>query len=514
MLLGLVFATNDVKKNMFGSTPYFYAIDVGAKYAIESFLAGIFKLSGPPPSPGLAAAIPVLTYHRIVSSAGDVTTTNLAQFRSQMKTLKKNGWQTITLKEYEDFMEGKLSLPKKSFLLTFDDGAKDSFYPVDPILNELGYNAVMYVIVHGSETPQSTYYLSPEEIKLMLATGRWEIGSHSYDGHRPYPVDANGDTGVFFADLLWNQAMDRLETPAEFAARVQNDLSLARTTLQNTYGVPVDTLAFPLGNETDIQGAGNYPQGAPVTERVASKLYTLGFLQTDHQQYTVNFPRAYESAASSTPGITDGFLQYRIHVDYDWNGQKLLGMLENGREKPLPYEDDFTADHGWITAWGSVDIGRNNFVLAASPQLTSAAAFLDGSALWKDYSFEASVVWHKDDVFLAADLVNATTYDACVFAPGGVHIQSTVSGHTVDVLKVNNPSIAYSDNAEMGIRVHGSAIECMWGYRSIAEAYTRTFSGGVGLQVWNPSRGTASVTITSIAVTPFGQASTTTSARQ
>jgi peptidoglycan/xylan/chitin deacetylase (PgdA/CDA1 family) len=42
-------------------------------------------------------------------------------------------------------MKGEKILPKKSFLLTFDDGRKDSFYPVDPVLKKLNYNAVILI---------------------------------------------------------------------------------------------------------------------------------------------------------------------------------------------------------------------------------------------------------------------------------------------------------------------------------------------------------------------------------
>ena len=116
-----------------------------------------------------------------------------------MKTLKRAGWETVTLAEFESFMRGEQTLPEKSFLLTFDDGAKDSFYPVDPILAALDYEAVNFIIVESSEIPRTVYYLNPKEIARMIRSGRWAIGSHSFDGHRPYPVDASGTTGIFFS---------------------------------------------------------------------------------------------------------------------------------------------------------------------------------------------------------------------------------------------------------------------------------------------------------------------------
>ena len=67
-------------------------------------------------------------------------------------------------------MKGEKNLPEKSFLLTFDDGRKDSYYPVDPILKALDYRAIMFVISGrslGDEKEVSPFYLSSSELKRM-----------------------------------------------------------------------------------------------------------------------------------------------------------------------------------------------------------------------------------------------------------------------------------------------------------------------------------------------------------
>lgn len=507
LMFSFVYATHIAKGNTFGSTPYFYAISVGARYLAHSF-AALFSQEPNSPSSASAPGIPILTYHRVLDSQ-DVNNVTLSVFRDQMRTLKDAGWETITLQEFEDFMAGKKSLPEKSFLLTFDDGAKQSFYPVDPILRELGYEASIFIIVDSSKTPESTYYMTPEEIRWMLKTGRWSIGSHSYDGHRPYPVDQNGTTGIFFADRIWHTDAARLETNEEFTARVRKDLTDAKHELEETYGVPIRTLAFPLGNESGILGANNFPEGSSITEKEAEALYDFGFVQLNNQQYTFNYPATTtDTFAPAFPFTTErlsrDFLVHRIHVDYDWDGARLLSIMENGLAKDMPYEDDFSVDRGWIPAWGSMEIGRNNFELAAVPEMSGASAFLDGTALWDNYSFETSVNWDHGYVILLADVVDSKTYHSCSFSEGNVQIQSTVDGVTSELKHVRDTRIAYSDTARMGIRVHGSVIECTWNFESVAEVYTRDYSGGIGIQVWDPALGTASAQFSSLIVRPFG----------
>ena len=92
-----------------------------------------------------AKSIPVLLYHGIIEKP-DGENMLIDNFRDQMFALKKAGWQTVSIEDFYKFMKGEKNLPEKSFLLTFDDGRKDSYYPVDPILKALDYNAAMFVI--------------------------------------------------------------------------------------------------------------------------------------------------------------------------------------------------------------------------------------------------------------------------------------------------------------------------------------------------------------------------------
>jgi len=445
-----------------------------------------------------ATNIPILTYHRVVSDSSDVNNVTKSRFKDQMATLKRAGWETVTLEEFEQFMRGEITVPEKSFLITFDDAAKDSYYPVDPILDALGYEAVNFVIVHSSETPRTTYYLTPREIERMIASERWSIGSHSFDGHRPYPVDPMGTTGIYFADLIWDPFTNRLETEDEFKQRVRTDLTKAKDHLEETYGIPINSFAFPLGNETGIEGANNFPAGSSVTEEEVRGIYGFGYLQLNNQQFTTNVPQ-------NTPlwrPFMDKFLAHRIHVDYDWDGARILGILEKSQPKQLPYEDDFTEDNGWIPAWGSTEVGRNNFKLTASDDGTSVSTFLDGSQFWDMYSFEANVSWPSGHIQVLGDVVDADTYHTCAFSPGLVRILSSINGETRELAQKRDNRIAYGD-ATVGIRVHHDVIECTWNFASIIESYSRDFAGGVGIQVWNSDHGSASLTVRSVIARPF-----------
>jgi len=404
--------------------------------------------------------------------------------------LYRAGWRTATLEEYEQFMRGERTLPERTFLITFDDGAQQSYYPSDPIFRTLGYNASEYVIVAGSETPKSTYYLSPEQIHSMLATGRWEIGSHSFDAHHPYPTDANGGTGIFYTDKLWLPAEGRLETDDEFLKRVQDDLARSREALQAQYGVTVDTFAIPFGGETGHRAADNYPGGNNVTLNEASKLYNFVWLQTDRRSFTYNYP-AYASPFGK-----------RIHVDFDWSGDTLNTFMEGGLPKSLPYSDNFSVESGWRSSWGNVQpVG--SLELRADPGDTSAGSVLDGSLLWNTYKAEATVNWSQGYALLMGAVQSALTYRSCSFSLNEVEIHETSNGITTTIAKREVPIVEYGLGVRLGISVGKNSISCLYNDVLLLSATTSPNEGGVGIQTWAHEPGTANLIVTNFLANPL-----------
>ena len=72
-----------------------------------------------------ANSIPVLTYHHVSSSGGSLTISP-ENFESQIGWLAKNGYVTLTADEFARFLHGA-PMPRKSVLLTFDDGYLDNY---------------------------------------------------------------------------------------------------------------------------------------------------------------------------------------------------------------------------------------------------------------------------------------------------------------------------------------------------------------------------------------------------
>ncbi len=94
--------------------------------------------------------IKVFMYHRIVPNDTDVIrdwhSVSEQNFKKQLRLLDTFDFTAITFEDYHLYLQGKLTLPKKPVILTFDDGHLETYEVAVPILKEFDMRAVIYVI--------------------------------------------------------------------------------------------------------------------------------------------------------------------------------------------------------------------------------------------------------------------------------------------------------------------------------------------------------------------------------
>jgi peptidoglycan/xylan/chitin deacetylase (PgdA/CDA1 family) len=167
------------------------------------------------PAPPDRSAVPVLLYHG-VAPVGDFANEADAQygldpenFAKQMTLLDHAGYRTITLDQLVRFVEGgRVRLPPRPLLLTFDDARADSWTGGDAILEELGFNAVMFVDV-GRVEDADPEYLTWAELETLQRSGRWDLQLHSGRGHQQIRHGpAPDDVGPFYAYRESGESID------------------------------------------------------------------------------------------------------------------------------------------------------------------------------------------------------------------------------------------------------------------------------------------------------------------
>lgn len=141
---------------------------------------------------GEAKKIPVLMYHHLLMEEENTYGNNPAvitveAFEEQMAYMHKYGFNTITLLELEKFLEGELEVPKRSVVITFDDGYSSNYHYAYPILKKYGFEASIFLITHSVKevsepfTPIKTTSLGWDQIVYGMDV--FEYANHTHDMH-------------------------------------------------------------------------------------------------------------------------------------------------------------------------------------------------------------------------------------------------------------------------------------------------------------------------------------------
>lgn len=428
-----------------------------------------------------AVSVPILLYHGVIedpSWQSDEVSVRLADFREQLFALKSAGWQTVSLEDYLSFTRGEKELPEKSFLITFDDGRGDSFYPVDPILRELDYTAVMFIITNrmffeiGEE---GNFHLSQTEFQKMMESGRWEMASHGRDDHDPIIINQNGDKGHYLSNRMWLSEIGRLETEEEQKKRIYNDFLSSKADIEKKLGARVSSFAYPFGDFGETFN--NFPESRGLVIDEARKVYDLSFCQTASGDFPANYREG-------------SFLAKRVSVSSKISAQELLGMFESNKDKPAQYWDDFSQNQGWIGGWGEMKIDNGTMEIRNSPSEDSALAFLNGSYLWKDYSTRAKIKINKNGkASLAVRYHDGNNYISCDYSAGSVAMTQKINKQLVfEEVVLLDTRLSQGEETSVGVSVRENKATCYLGEKEIisGEISEELKSGGIGFKIWDP----------------------------
>lgn len=193
-----------------------------------------------------ALSIPVLMYHHVSSHKGALVTISPENFESHIKYLAQNGYKTLSLDEFLAFKKGELELPKKSVLITFDDGWIDNYLVAYPILKKYGVKATIFVITDWVERAFEDKRVSDE----MYIPNHREGKKLAYE--EPSSAVMNWDDLVVMQELIsvgsHSNAHDNEELGMD---EWRDDLAISKLLLKTRLGLDTKHLCWPRGNYTD-----------------------------------------------------------------------------------------------------------------------------------------------------------------------------------------------------------------------------------------------------------------------
>lgn len=185
--------------------------------------------------------VPILCYHRF-GNGGSKMAVSAASFAAQLEWLARNDYHVIRLSQLLDFLEGRQALPRRSVVITIDDGYESVHRYALPLLRKYGFPATLFVYTDFIGAGDA---LSWAQLQDLAASGLVDIEAHS-KSHR---------------NLIERLAQ---ETDSQYRQGIEGEVRVPRELLEKRLAVRVRHYAFPYGDANDT-----------VLEVLARQQYTL-----------------------------------------------------------------------------------------------------------------------------------------------------------------------------------------------------------------------------------------------
>ncbi len=173
-----------------------------------------------------SAKVVVLCYHRFEDNKRDPLATSPIDFRSQMKQLKDDGIAVISMKDFLAWRRGEKSIPRKSCIITIDDGYISGYNVAWPILKEFGYPFTMFIYTNYVNVGGKS--MTWEQLEQMRDAGV-DIECHTVSHH------------------------DLRHAPKgqDYPTWLHNEIYTSKDILEQKLGIKIVAFAFPYGTHNE-----------------------------------------------------------------------------------------------------------------------------------------------------------------------------------------------------------------------------------------------------------------------
>jgi peptidoglycan/xylan/chitin deacetylase (PgdA/CDA1 family) len=310
-------------------------------------------------APRYQGKVMALVYHGVgsISDAEGGFVVSPQTFGEHLATLRAAGMTAVTAADVARAFGGGGTLPDNAVLITFDDGRADAMMYSDPLLEQAGMRATMFLISSATDRP-NLYYADWGRIEKAARSGRWDIEAHSHDSHREELVE-DGQRLPVLTSLRPGESL------AEYRARIREDLDRNDAAIEDHVGLRPVAFAYPFGAYGVDRT--NDPGVRDVLREEISARYLVAFHQDEQ-----------ESVPLLDPSLDRTGLP-RLEVG-DWSGADLLGRIRHaagsgGRQAPTgapadPSAAPIGAGRDELTA-PATSPGRRVRIGPASPGTTS-----------------------------------------------------------------------------------------------------------------------------------------------
>lgn len=226
--------------------------------------------------------IPILCYHNLNPTKPGSMNMTPDKFASQIKWLKDNGFNFITLDQAVEYIQGKkTSLPVKPVVITVDDGWESVHQYMLPIIKK--FNIPVTLFIYPETISEGKHALTWGQLKELQQTGLFDIQSHTYS----HPNFKHAKRSL---------------SPSAYEKFVKAELVNSKKILEEKLGKKITVLAWPFGIydsylEQQAANAG-YTMAFSIDARMANK----GFRPMAEPRYMIVEPISMKAFANKVGG--------------------------------------------------------------------------------------------------------------------------------------------------------------------------------------------------------------------
>jgi peptidoglycan/xylan/chitin deacetylase (PgdA/CDA1 family) len=203
-------------------------------------------------------------YHRVWPNVQDALTVTPQSLRAQWEFLRDDGYECLTMERFLAMMRAEVPAPKKAFLITFNDGYRNTLEHALPLLEEFGWEATNFIIAGAIDGTYAADRESGPAAKMDADELRRVAGPHMRLGLHGYQHEN-----------FSGKKLEQIEAIIRRSVELFEEASIPFTkVLAYPYGArPKDQLALQVlkawmsnfGIEAAF-GIGNRPQAAPALD--------------------------------------------------------------------------------------------------------------------------------------------------------------------------------------------------------------------------------------------------------
>ena len=173
------------------------------------------------------APIGILAYHRFDPTTPGPTTVTNGAFERQLEWLVEHHYKFVPLRAVVDGLTGKAPpVVEPAVAITADDGHRSVYTEMFPIIKKRHIPVTLFI--YPSAISNASYALTWDQLKEMHNSGLVDVESHTY----------------WHPDFRKERAR---QSPEEYRAFVDNQLTRSKSVLEDKLGITVDMLAWPYG---------------------------------------------------------------------------------------------------------------------------------------------------------------------------------------------------------------------------------------------------------------------------